>query len=212
FSNNAVTGWKADAEAAVLPHLPPNKAAIQVEIDNLVLAAADERADALGEILNQDIDFIGEFVELLGASPHGHPHTFRLLFAASLIGQFAAMHCKNVHNTPRPSRLCPALLPPIPVPGHPAFPSGHATQAYLIAELAAHVLPASLAPLGDVLRERAKRIARNREIAGLHFESDSKAGRALALAIASILQNAAKMPVFAHATAGTVAGAKAEWA
>lgn len=78
--------------------------------------------------------------------------------------------------------------------------------------MAAHVLTDAMAPLATVLRARATRIARNREIAGLHYESDSAAGNALALALAAILQNPAKMSVFADAATGTIAGAKAEWA
>jgi hypothetical protein len=39
---------------------------VDKEIDDLVLKAESERADALGEIISQNADFIGEFLGLLG--------------------------------------------------------------------------------------------------------------------------------------------------
>jgi hypothetical protein len=43
--------------------------------------------------------------------------------------------------------------------------------------------------LGEVIDELADRIARNREIAGLHFESDSKAGANLAQSLFDVLSS-----------------------
>jgi membrane-associated phospholipid phosphatase len=81
----------------------------------------------------------------------------------------------------------PALLPPVPVPGHPSFPSGHATQATLMALAVREAMTpqgaaisADNAARASLLDTLAWRIGRNREIAGLHFESDSRAGAALA--------------------------------
>ena len=56
-------------------------------------------------------------------------------------------------------------------------------------------LPAAIRPaLGIVIDELADRIARNREIAGLHFESDSKAGENLAQSLIDVLSSTA-LPV-----------------
>jgi len=108
---------------------------------------------------------------------------------ARRIGQFQAMHYKLVFNRERPSQLSPALLPPIEVPGMASFPSGHATESYLIAMCLALVMPAAAStqppptsvptppppppPLGSPLERMAQRIARNREVLGLHYPSDS---------------------------------------
>jgi hypothetical protein len=56
-----------------------------------------------------------------------------------------------------------------------------------------------------VLRRLADRIARNREIAGFHYPSDSRAGADLALAIFDTLKD---LPKFAAA----MTAARAEWA
>ena len=103
------------------------------EIGLLVIAAQDERADALGEILSQADEFISYFMNLMTISPSSFPKTTRVLYLASLIGHLVAMKLKAYFNRMRPSQLCPALLPPLAVPGHASFPSGHSTQAHLMA-------------------------------------------------------------------------------
>ena len=93
------------------------------------------------------------------------------------------MYFKNLYSRPRPSQLCPALLPPIEIPGHASFPSGHSTQAHLMALCMNDVfngLPPQATMIDD-LWTLADCIARNREIAGLHYPSDTDAGVALHL-------------------------------
>lgn len=72
----------------------------------------------------------------------------------------------------RPSDVLPALDPVVPVPWHAAYPSGHATQARVLAQLFSTWYPDKTA----IFDRLAIRIARNREIAGLHYPSDSLAG------------------------------------
>ena len=81
-------------------------------------------------------------------------------------------------------------MPPVTVPGHSSFPSGHATQAYLMAKCMQLVLldrSQSADGASDHPQRHAvgagQRVARNREIAGLHYPSDSQAGSALADAV-----------------------------
>jgi hypothetical protein len=91
------------------------------------------------------------------------------------------MHFKGVFARKRPSTLEPMLMPPISLPGHASYPSGHATQAYLIARCAKLLFSGDrLAKLDADLDALAQRIAWNREIAGLHYPSDSAAGKELA--------------------------------
>jgi membrane-associated phospholipid phosphatase len=102
-------------------------------------------------------------------------------------------------------------MPPIQVPGHASYPSGHATQSQLIAECVKLALPAPAtnpltAALSADLDALATRIARNREIAGLHYPSDSDAGRSLAAGIVPLL-NSAAVPTFTAA----LAAAQGEW-
>ncbi len=78
-------------------------------------------------------------------------------------------------------------MPPVDIPGHASYPSGHATESYLLAGILAEVMPAEASkrtnandPDSTPLRRLAERVARNREVLGLHYPSDSKAGKYLA--------------------------------
>jgi len=167
-------------------------AVVQGEINDLVTAASNERADALAEILSQADEFISYFLNMMTAQPGTYPATTKVLTIASLVGTFVAMYFKNLYSRPRPSQLCPALLPPIEIPGHASFPSGHSTQAHLMVLCMNDVfngLPQQNTMVDD-LWTLADRIARNREIAGLHYPSDSAAGVALAFWIHHLLSGA----------------------
>jgi PAP2 superfamily len=106
---------------------------------------------------------------------------------------------KAHYNRARPGNCCGVGLNPVfkkgdvKFPGHPSYPSGHSTNAYTLAFLLATPYP----HLKEKLLETAERIARNREVAGLHFRSDSLAGRWLGEQFASAILNAPQ----AHQTA-----------
>jgi hypothetical protein len=79
------------------------------------------------------------------------------------------------------------INPSVTVPNHSAYPSGHATQAYLIAHGMAEIFghdPGVIAESFDV----AQRIAENREWAGVHYASDSACGAIIAKAAFSQLR------------------------
>lgn len=83
---------------------------------------------------------------------------------------------KNKFNRVRPSFLSNQIKPIIPVPEHPAYPSAHSSKANFIAIILSQFSPC----LAQVFKADGERIARNREIAGVHYASDSKAGAILA--------------------------------
>lgn len=112
-----------------------------------------------------------------------HPRTFELLWGGADIGSTVVMYYKARDNRARPAQRDPSLFPVLETPGHPSYPSGHSTQAHLIAFTLAHLVPAATVELEAV----AWQIAVNREIAGLHFRSDTVAGRDLAGQIFAIL-------------------------
>jgi hypothetical protein len=106
-----------------------------------LMEIAEFRAGAMAEAMLQRDDVIGYFRGVLTFKASSHPWTFRLCHAAVRVGQFIVMHHKKLHGRARPSVIAPALMPPIDPPGHPAYPSGHATQAYLLAMVLAEVMP-----------------------------------------------------------------------
>jgi len=189
--------------------VPEAGSIIQGEIASLVTAAEDERADALAEILSQCYEFISYFLNMMTARPGAYPQTTRVLSIASLVGTFVAMYFKNLYSRPRPSQLCPALLPPIEIPGHASFPSGHSTQAHLMVLCMNDVFNGLLqqATMIDDLWTLADCIARNREIAGLHYRSDTCAGMALSYWIHYVLTSAGQQTHYQQ----TVLAAAGEW-
>jgi hypothetical protein len=123
-----------------------------------------------------------------GAPGGAYPATYMLMEAMIVLGKVVVVHFKNRFMRARPSQLEPRLRPMLDVPGHPAYPSGHATQMFLVAKALATVVRSH--ELGEELSKIAARIAENREWAGLHYESDTEAGKRLAFAIFPLVEDA----------------------
>ena len=229
----AWTGWTAAGQAA---GDPPDKAAawaaIGSELDELELDMLDSRARYLQEALAQS-DGVGPyFMHVMGADAAYKPWTMQLFQCAVAISNVAYMYFKSRFNRVRPSRLCPGLLPPFGPPQHPAFPSGHSTLGHLAALLFLQV-PGIAAfhgvgihagcpggrPTWDNYRQDrdldgsllwlAARLAKNRERIGVHYKSDSSAGRHLAGGIWNAIFNeeSIKLPTLKR----VIACASAEW-
>jgi hypothetical protein len=82
------------------------------------------------------------------------------------------LELKKKFKRRRPSQVLKQVEPVIEVPWHSSYPSGHATQATVISEVMGHYFSEKKEEF-DLL---AKRIGKNREIAGLHYPSDTDAG------------------------------------
>jgi acid phosphatase (class A) len=141
-----------------------------------------QRAVRLPEIMAQSDDFTDYLLQLLTADGGRRPYTATLVQAGMQVGSMVVLHWKAKYRRARPSQHYPALLPMIPVPPHPSYPSGHALQAHLVRHMVADIFEdaGTRAAMDAVLEKTANRIAGNREIAGVHFPSDSCASRALA--------------------------------
>jgi hypothetical protein len=144
---------------------------LTAEIQELFSHVGGTRQSRLQEIIAQAQGASGYFGDLLMLSSGGRKATRCLIATAFTVGQMVGMYFKSRFMRPRPSQLYPALMPPIPVPGHPAYPNAHALQCGLTAEFITRVCP----PLRSAVWSLAVRIAENREIAGLHYPSDKRA-------------------------------------
>lgn len=82
---------------------------------------------------------------------------------------------KQAWQRPRPPLLDVRIHPCIDLPASGAYPSGHATMAFVWADLLAEIFPDKRA----ALRERAELVAWSRVIGGVHYTSDIAAGRML---------------------------------
>src|SRR5262245_5748288 len=108
-----------------------------------------ERAAHMRDIIQeqQALVVIGYWFDMLGFSPTSRPLTTELVVVALHLAGSAVMYFKNEFNRVRPWVLEPALEPPIPRSGHPAYPSGHSTPMHLMAEILADLEPSQRVPL-----------------------------------------------------------------
>jgi len=112
---------------------------------------------------------------------------------------------KRLYRRARAFMCCADIEPMFPkgtdlYPAHASYPSGHASQAHALAYFYAWLFP----HLTDSLMSAAADIARNREVAGLHYPSDSLAGKVLAAQVVDQLFLSKDFSALAKA-------AKAEW-
>ncbi|WP_199823557.1 phosphatase PAP2 family protein [Labrenzia sp. OB1] len=164
----------------------PTPEETRVEIEELKRKQEVREEDTrAGEVrrarIIEQISLVPDFHRILMFNAQSHPHTKQLMQSVQQLGTIGSMYFKDKFRRPRPSQLEPKLRPLIDVPGHPSYPSGHATQAYLVAQALATVVGNPEA--GEELIRVADDVAVNREYAGVHYASDSVAGKQLAYAL-----------------------------
>lgn len=169
-----------------------NIAELNDEIAAMVDASLD-RADRLQEIVDQadGEGALNYWTGMLGLNPATRPGTHLLVRVGRRIGELVVMRLKDVYKCPRPSAIHPLIVPAIDPPDTPSFPSGHATQSFLISGLLIRAIdPAGATPpptaippahlktntLPRALMALAARVAENRTVAGLHYPADGRAG------------------------------------
>lgn len=208
WATNVVSAFAASPWTQTITVGPPpsNPDTIRDELRVLIAKARDRPAFA-AEIVAQATNPLPYWSDLLNATATTHPATWDAIVCANEVGHVVAMYWKLQYKRPRPVQYYPALMPPILTPPHPAYPSGHALEAMTIARVVEAIIPALTIGIGtakgpaDTL---ARRIGENREIAGLHFPSDTAAGFHLADLLAPYLL---QMPAFAE----IVTAAQVEW-
>jgi hypothetical protein len=203
--------WQPGAGGAAAAAAADGK--IKAEIARLKALMEDDRDRYLAEIVAQQDGAAFYWLALLGIGESRKPWTTALIHFALRAGEMAVMHFKYKYKRPRPSFLCPGLLPPFGPPGHPAFPSGHSTQSHLMTYVLLEV-DGIKRRFNKDLRWLANRVATNRERAGLHYRSDSAAGKHLAMGIVcGLMQRVGETfpcPEFFKADGGTGTGLLAE--
>jgi membrane-associated phospholipid phosphatase len=149
---------------------------------------ADLRSDRGAEIISQ-LGFPTEyFAMILGLHQAQHAKTIELITATQVMAAHIAMIVKNALAIRRPDQIDGRIMPMIPTPGHGAFPSAHATEAYAVNKVLSVLSDKwgsfeDLATRHAMMRGLAERIAVNRTVAGVHFPIDSWAGAVLGTAI-----------------------------
>jgi hypothetical protein len=179
---------QADAQGVVRPQKLLSLAAPTPQdlpaLVNEVLTRKDQRPDRTSEILVQIAHFWPFWTTITGIDPARHPRTYELMQIAASLSPAVGQPIKHFLDVRRPHTMTSLVQPMIPVPGHAAFPSGHATGAYLFVEVMGQLLVSSTGKppppqLMQQLERMAARIADNRVVAGVHYSIDGAAGELL---------------------------------
>ncbi len=120
--------------------------------------------------------------------------TLELLNLVDTDFSYFTLAFKKHFARPRPSQLAElvtgeALDLDIRNPAHAAYPSGHSGQTYIVALVLAELDPEN----ADLYKQFSIDVAHRREIAGVHYPSDSEAGRQLARDVFAVFK---QLPIF----------------
>lgn len=188
-----------DAETSLLPNnwvpsLPDfpaygseeerNELAILTYLKNL-------RTEKTREVINAENlmkSAVDPFVAAHVFDPATKPATFALLDSVFKDSRIITMRAKYKFNRLRPSQVEPGLDIMFSYPPHASYPSGHATETMTLALLLADLDPEHKQQYMDV----STSCARNREIAGIHYPSDSNTGFILARQIVEEMKKSDK--------------------
>jgi acid phosphatase (class A) len=173
------------------------------DLDEL-LELQKNRTKAQRAAIESHLEFPGVMATMLAAAHRKldkAPETKALLLHVERDATVAVFNAKKRFNRARPHQLEPKLKPCIDVPPHPAYPSGHAIWGEVVARTLAEIFPDDRAAITAAGVE----IGHEREIAGVHYASDSAASRALGEDLFGRLMKNEKFQ-------RELAAAKAEWA
>jgi membrane-associated phospholipid phosphatase len=194
WSLSEATGSPLTVSAAPIVGMVRPTQAIFLKQLQLVEAYADLREDRAAEILAQTSPQYAFWSSIVNLHPTRTRWTWELIDTALRFATSVEMRFKHALACRRPHEHSPQIQPMILTPSHGTLPSGHSTEAHLVAYLLVKLLastPAMPAANEPVLREQlmrqAARIAINRTVAGVHFPVDSAAGQMLGLSLAEYL-------------------------
>lgn len=176
----------ADMAITLMPYPANTSDAAKAELDALKKMALEERTeDNLKRIHHENtvVPLYKVFADEGLYNYESHPLTNSLLATVNHEVAYFILREKMALQRPRPTQLAPDLTTVIDVPPHSAYPSGHAGQAFALGLMLAHLDEAN----ADKYKKFAIDIGHRREIAGVHYPSDSAAGRELASRVLAAL-------------------------
>ena len=166
-----------DLDIPLPPPRPSGSLEVQREILDMKIMERDARDEAQILLIHAENDPKLEPMDLFalhGMLPGRAEAPAIWSFLTEVNGDlgFFVMREKWRFKRARPNQEDPSLTTVIPVPPHAAYPSGHAAQS--------HMMAYALSVLNPVCTEAYFRLAADighrREIAGVHYPSDSLAG------------------------------------
>lgn len=152
----------------------------RAEIQHLRQLADNRTSEDIILITKEHLDPYKRFFEVLEIEQQDYPQLEKLIRYIASESYLPVLHFKHKFSRTRPYQIDRTLVTVIDGPPHASYPSGHATQAYLIALILSDMFPSNDPHIARLL-ELGKGIGIRREIAGVHYPSDTKAGIDLAM-------------------------------
>lgn len=156
------------------------------EIEHLKVLSQTRYSKDIILIHKENLYPLKRFFEVLQVSREEVAKLDALVLRIAEESYFPILYFKHKFSRTRPYQLDTNLLTVIDGPPHPSYPSGHATQGYLVASILVDLFPE-----GDPRKEQVMKLGQGigirREIAGVHYPSDTAAGIALAKQLKPLL-------------------------
>lgn len=170
------------------PTLPAPPADDWADAQRLKLMQELRTPERVAAIKAEDYDPTPKFWAAAGLQAKDHPQLERQITVAQKEAEKITLALKDFYARKRPNTADSSLSTVVSVPWHASYPSGHATQSMLTA----FALGAAVPSAAPALKHLAIDVAHGREIAGLHYASDTQAGFELARQIWDALDAACK--------------------
>ena len=122
------------------------------------------------------------FEDRLDQNPPRVARAYALIAAVLFDAFIASQDGKFTYWYLRPHQLIPGVIPLFPVPNFPSYPSNHSTFSAARAEILAYLFPTR----ADFIRAVGKEGGDSRIWAGIHYEMDNTAGKALGKSVAEV--------------------------
>ena len=139
----------------------------------------------IGQIKFENNNFILGFIKIIKLSEINDAKEILNIYKLNQDVSQIVLNFKSKYNRTRPHIYMPSIDPVVAVPDNSSYPGGHSTQSYLTALYLAKKYPS----YSQQLFQYAYQIGFNREIAGLHYPTDTAAGYLLAKKIFADLDN-----------------------
>jgi acid phosphatase (class A) len=169
--------------------LPPPPAQDSVRTKNEIAEILDfqeSRTDKMVKYAQADQEIsVFRFSDIMGDkfTRENLPFTEEFFHNVTANASIISGPAKDFWKRPRPSVYDPRVKPCVKVPPNAAYPSGHSTAGNLMAIILANMVPEKSAEIYG----RGWDFAVNRIIGGVHYRSDSEAGRMAATVIAAFM-------------------------
>jgi acid phosphatase (class A) len=172
--------------ATLLPAPPaPDSSVTKAEIAEIHHAQADATASEKAQAVADSQEDVFLFAKVLGPNFVAAKLAVATEFFASIgktEGEFVNP-AKKIFGRPRPPLADASITPCEKLKASAAYPSGHATFAYLQAIVLAQMIPEKR----EAIFARAAEFAHNRTVCGVHYASDLEAGKISAFTIGAML-------------------------